>query len=199
MKPLLLATLLWARALSVDDAEIVIDVGVDGASRPLVVSADDEPQWAASRFCAEHHLSDSTEGFPCASMLAEEIITQGGRYDVRSSAADATAAALGWEPRGGGGGGGGGSAAARAAECAATTHALALRRGDDRDARVRALCARLGLFDGGERGAAGASATECDALRASVDAAVPESALGAGALRVPIEVLSGARTREKNE
>jgi hypothetical protein len=103
MKPLLLATLLWARALSVDDAEIVIDVGVDGASRPLVVSADDEPQWAASRFCAEHHLSDSTEGFPCASMLAEEIITQGGRYDVRSSAADATAAALGWEPRGDGG------------------------------------------------------------------------------------------------
>ena len=141
----------------------LIDIGidVDGGEAQLRATQSDEPQWAAMRFCEIHSLNASVEGLPCASLLAEEIIVHGGRYELRTSAVATTAAALGTRAD---------------TAVAPAPYSLPLRRSDDRAAVVRDKCGQLGLL-----------ATACDALLASVAAAVPDSALGAGALYIPVE------------
>ena len=153
--------LLWGWAFG---SQHYIDIGidVDGGEAQLRATQSDEPQWAAMRFCETHALNASVEGLPCASLLAEEIIVHGGRYELRTSAWATTAAALG-VPR-------------ADTAVAPAPYSLPLRRSDDRATVVRDACAQLGLL-----------ATACDALLASVAAAVPDSALGAGALYVPVE------------
>ena len=114
--------LLWGWAFG---SQHYIDIGidVDGGEAQLRATQSDEPQWAAMRFCETHALNASVEGLPCASLLAEEIIVHGGRYELRTSAGATTAAALG-VPR-------------ADTAVAPAPYSLPLRRSDDRATVVR--------------------------------------------------------------